>query len=476
MTPPLAGYTRVSRIGDRKGTLISHDDQRQRIAAYAASHGREIDFLPEESDVSGGKADRPILAEALEGVEGGRYGGIIVAQLDRLSRMQLTEALSVIRRVEDAGGQVVAVAENFDDSTPEGRMGRNVFLSMAEMQLDRYKAQFARAKQQAVERGIWPVPTVPLGYRRRDDRRLEPDPRNAKRVVAAFEARADGKPWSEVAKVLGVGLSTAGKIIRNRAYVGEIRIGEIVNPKGIEQPLVSPDLFEAAQRRHPRPPRGVHPRALLAGVARCAGCGGALTASSSPKKGYTERIYRCVNNKANGRCSAPAIIAQRKLEAYVEELTLEEIGRLAATARERTDALERAQEALRAAEAELEAYQLVVTVSELGADVFEAGMRTRLERVEHARRALGQARAASAQVPEPRTLTALWPELSVEERHRVLRGAIGAVYVRRGRGPASERVRVIAPGFEPAPLAPRERLALRPVDGDLPGEIGPAGA
>src|SRR5215207_6098741 len=288
-----AGYTRVSRVGDRKDTLTSHTDQRKRIAGYAASRGLEVELLPEESDVSGGKIVRPILENALVGVEEGRFAGVIVAQIDRLSRMDLADALAVIRRVEGAGGQVIAVAENFDAGTPEGRLARNVFLSLAEMQLDRYKGQFARSKEQAVARGIWPCPVVPFGYRKGRDKHLAPHSRQLGRVVRGFEARAGGKSWRDVAAAMGVGVSAAQKIIKNRVYLGEIHYSGFVNLEAHE-PIVGRDLWEAAQRHQARPPRrGDVPPAMLSGLVLCAGCGGAMTPDVDQKPHGAYRTYRC---------------------------------------------------------------------------------------------------------------------------------------------------------------------------------------
>lgn len=459
------GYTRVSRVGDREDTLISPELQAERIRQYAEGRGIAVDILPPELDVSGGETERPILSQALQAIDEGRSAGIVVAQLDRLSRMDLADALKTIDRVESAGGQVIAVAENFDAGTPEGRMGRNVFLAMGQMQLDRYKLQFRAAKAQAVARGIWPMSKVPLGYRKGPDRRLVPGP-GRDRVVRGFEARASGAPWSKVARAIGgVGMSGAAKIARNRVYLGELRVGDLVNPEAHE-PLISRDLWEAAQIAHPRPSRGKHDPALLRGVVHCAACGFKMTPSSSVKGGYVERIYRCTaHNKAGSNCSAPAIISQRKLDAYVEALALAEIDRLAVSAQERTQAVELAGERLATAEAELAAYQRVVSVSELGEDTFLAGMQSRMSAVNDAREALSQARLAVGPLPLDGSLRDMWDDMSPEERGHVLRGALSAVFVSKGRGACEGRVRVFAAG-SPAPSLPLG------VD-DLPGEVRP---
>src|SRR5689334_10040401 len=138
-----AGYRRVSRVGDRGETLISPELQAERINAYAAARGLDVEMLPPELDVSGGKLERPILSQALQGVESGAYAGVVVAQLDRLSRLGIADAYKLLDRIEGMGGQLISVAENIDASTPEGRFSRGQFLLLANLEVDRHKTGFA---------------------------------------------------------------------------------------------------------------------------------------------------------------------------------------------------------------------------------------------------------------------------------------------------------------------------------------------
>ena len=116
--------------------------------------------------------------------------------------------------------------------------------------------------------------------------------------------------------------------------------------------------------------------------------------------------------------------------------------------------------------------------TDVGAESFAAGMRSRTEAVKEASARVGEARAAAGPIPAPLSLRELWPELSVEERAHVLRGALGAVWVRNGRGTAAERTRVVAAGFGPDRPTGNRRLAVAALDwsADLPGEIRPARA
>jgi DNA invertase Pin-like site-specific DNA recombinase len=444
--------------------------QRERIEGFAASRGLSVVMLEAELDVSGGALERPVLSQAIEAIEAGQAEGIVVAQLDRLSRLSLIDALKVIRRIEDAGGQVLAAGESFDTSTPEGRMGRNVFLSMAEMQLERYKGQFKVAKIQAVERGIWPTYRAPRGYRIGADRRLEPDPETAPKVRRAFELRAQGKSWAVIAELLGCGISGAGKTIRNRVYLGELSLGGSVgahNPAAHE-PLVDRALFEAAQLKHARPARRGRPPALLGGLIRCAGCQCSMTPNHPG--------YSCYPRTASGRCQAPAWISMRAVEAFVEEVVLSHLAELRPIeGRPHSDAGDFASGQLAEAEGELVAFQESTRAAGVGAEHFAVGLRQRVERVERARRELARARAASGDQGRLADAVGVWSELSAEERRQVVRGAIGVVWVRRGRGVEPvERVRVIAAGYEPLGLSgPGRRAAMIPLDwvDELPGEI-----
>lgn len=474
-----AGYTRVSRVGDRAERLISPELQGDRIEAYAQARGLDVELLDPELDVSGGKLERPILERAIDGIRDGRYAGIIVAQLDRLSRMDITDALATIRRIEDAGGRTIAVAENFDESTPEGRMARNMFLAVGDMQLGRYSAQIQAAKRRAVDAGIWPTPRAPLGYtvkarKRGGDGKLRIDPPAAKKVRRAFELRALGRPWSVVAGELGVSNSGASKVIANRVYLGEINLGPLRNPAAHDA-VISRDLWESAQLHHPRAARNPDRQVmLLGGIVRCAGCRCLMSAD----RRENEIMYRCFRRSAAGTCETPAIVGHRRLEDLVEQTVLAHLEGIEATGTGRgVQELERIERELQAAEAELAAYQEVTSISEHGADVFMAGLNSRVARVEDLRAELAHARSVHGGGRELRSLLDEWPSLDVEQRRHVLNGAIDVVWVRKGRHDLSSRVRVIAAGFGPTDLPRsgfRRQDRIVPVDwpdGDLPGEI-----
>ena len=148
------GYIRVSRRAGREGeSFISPEVQRKKIAAWAKLHEVEIVEWWEEIDQSGAKLERPMFQQALARCEAGETGGIVVARLDRFARSAV-DALSSIRRLNDAGARLVSVEENFDGSTPMGRFAIGILILIAELELERIKSGWEAAVSQAVGRGI----------------------------------------------------------------------------------------------------------------------------------------------------------------------------------------------------------------------------------------------------------------------------------------------------------------------------------
>src|SRR5712692_7995934 len=327
LMPPWLGYRRVSHVGGRSGDRFhSPNEQADVIRAWAKARRERVEMLAPELDESGGRADRPILTAAVERVERGEARGIVVAYLSRASR-SVRHLLELWDRIEAAGGQVIAVAENVDTSTPAGRLTRTMLAAIAEHELDLHRDRFEQLRRSATERGIWQRRQTPRGYRRDPvTRRLVPD-RRADEVREAFRARADGESPARIAERLGMTPSGVRQLLSNRVYLGELRVGEHVNAAAHE-PLVDPDSWEAAQRTVARPARSQGPPALLAGLARCAGCGHLLTRGGSAAR----PVYVCPRNHSGGRCPEPAAVTASLLDAYVERFALAELRELVVTA------------------------------------------------------------------------------------------------------------------------------------------------
>src|SRR6478609_1004034 len=186
------GYIRVSRRGGREGeSFIAPEVQKKKIAAWAKLHEVEIVQWWEEIDQSGAKLQRPMFQEALARCERGETGGIVVARLDRFARSAV-DALESIKRLNEAGARLVSVEDNFDGSTPMGRVAIGILSLIAELELERIKENWGSAVNQAVKRGVHISARVPAGYRRDKEGRLLRKEPAASAVAELFRRRAVG--------------------------------------------------------------------------------------------------------------------------------------------------------------------------------------------------------------------------------------------------------------------------------------------
>lgn len=442
---PWAGYIRVSHVGGRTGDRFrSPTDQAQAIKDWARRRGEPVILLPPELDESGGRADRPILTDAVRRIEAGEYRGLVVAYLSRAGR-SVRHMLELWDRIERAGGEIHAVAENIDTTTPAGRLTRTMLAAIAEHELDLHRERFEALRAEATKAGIWQRRQTPRGYRRDPrTRRLVPD-RDAPLVRRAYAARLAGASWSELARMLGMTAAGAQRLIANRVYLGELRVGRHINPRA-HPPLVDAEIWHAAQRTTvARPPRSGR-LALLAGLVRCAGCGHMMSRSDQKRA----VVYACHGWHSAGRCPAPASITMRRLDEHVEPIALAALARLQASSTHDDRALKQARAALREAEAELAAYLEAVSAADIGPEAFAAGAKLRRQRVDTARARLARLIAAAPAGAVSGDIIERWPTLTVEQRNHLLRHLIEAVLVRKaGRGvllPPAQRVRIVAHG------------------------------
>jgi hypothetical protein len=102
---------------------------------------------------------------------------------------------------------------------------------------------------------------VPLGYTRRDDGTLEPNPEEVPIVQQAFQMRATGASMTQIRGMLkshGIERSHRGAqvMLASRVYLGEIHFGKLVNLHAHE-PIIERELWGRVQRmvipRGPQP-------------------------------------------------------------------------------------------------------------------------------------------------------------------------------------------------------------------------------
>jgi site-specific DNA recombinase len=453
----LLGYVRVSRVAGREGeSFISPAAQRERIEAHAKAAGHKVIDVLTDLDQSGGKYERPAFQEALARVERGEADGIIVARLNRFSR-SVSDAARALERLEAVGGTLVAVDLGMDTSTSGGRLMRNVLMALAEFELEVNRENWVTAMSAAVKRGVHGGNRPPLGYRKRDDGRLEPDA-NAKHVRELFRRRAAGASLTELCELLdrkvpkenggSWPIGSVTSILARRTYLGEAFSGEHVH-KTAHKPLVSRSEWEAAQAT-PTPRRSRNGEAaLLAGLIRCEACGEPMTRQGSGAKGPWVNYVCKQRYSKTGKCPAPTRISERRADEHVEQAFLAWLAseRVVAESTAATHDIEEAELVLSQAESELADYRDETLVSVIGKDAYRDGLQKRAADVELARAAVAELQSHSTDLLRL-DLASVWPDLSADERRPILAAALEQVLCKRatgtGRGnPADERLRLV---------------------------------
>jgi DNA invertase Pin-like site-specific DNA recombinase len=424
-------YIRVSKVGGRSGeSFISPAEQRAAIEAWSKATGTTILEWHEDLDESGGTLDRPGFQAALERCRTGVTGGIAAAKLDRLTRsVQAVGAL--IEEARAGGWNLVALDLGLDLKAANGKLVANVLGSVAEWERDRRRDDWAVARRNAIERGI-PNGRVPFGYRKRPDGRPEVVEAEARLVRQAFQERAAGTPFTEVGRPYGWSHSTTRQIIRNRAYIGVARCGQLTNEQAFP-PIVTVEDWEAAQsprRERPVPTGATTADRLLLGVARCGGCGRTLKVVRAPRANGRHVVSYYCKNQASEACTARAFASADTLDELVAdwfERALTETPRMidaVEAGRELDDARTAHDDALH----ELHGY--VEAASALDPDLFRRGLDARQARVDLAREAVAQLSARVSRLPLGGTLAELWQGFDPGERREVLAGFLGQVLVR----------------------------------------------
>lgn len=467
----LVAYTRVSRIGTRDVTsdsFITVDLQLEQINHYAKAMGHEIVAHFSDLDESGGKASRPEFDKALAVATNGA-DGLIVSKLDRFSR-NVAQALKILEALNSKGKQIISVSDSVDTSTAMGKAMWQIILVFAELERGRASESWKAALSNAVNvRGIHVASRVPTGYRRREDRRLEPDPVAAPIIQELFRRRAEGQGWSALARYLNESgvrgpyesqknwtHTGVANLVRNRAYLGEARNGQHVNPDAHEA-LVTQAEWDLANVRGASIVAGNNLDALLAGLVRCAGCRYmAKTDQMRDRDGQSIRLYRCRGDHASGKCEHRASSLGRVLEPLVERLFLAALGPDGPLAKASASSLETdtAEQAVQKAETELNSYLEAVEASTVGVERYRKGLQQRQGALDEANAKLAKLRS---QQPATELLNArlvdVWPTLTTAEKRTLLGAGIDAVMLRQGESksdPIENRVKLLWRGEAPS--------------------------
>src|SRR5215207_4184105 len=193
-------YTRKSTEHGLDQEFNSLDAQREACEAYIKSQASQgWKALPGHYDdpaYSGGNLDRPALKRLLTDIGTGNIDVVVVYKIDRLTR-SLADFAKLVEAFDARSISFVAVTQQFNTTTPMGRLTLNVLLSFAQFERELASERVRDKVAASRKKGKWTGGTVPLGYNAKD-KKLVIDKSEAETVRTIFKLYLDLGSFSKL--------------------------------------------------------------------------------------------------------------------------------------------------------------------------------------------------------------------------------------------------------------------------------------
>lgn len=305
---------------------------RHRKALWELAKRRGLNVVKEYAEIGTGDSisARPQMQLLLEDIKLCLYDGVIVNDIDRLSRGAATDQERIKYALIAAHCKIITPTRDID---PENAFDEEMLewsMHFAKMELHKISQRLMQGRIRSVESGNYICPRIPFGYKQvKDGKRitLEPDPNTAPIVQWIFEqyGNSDRSLNSIVHELNDLGISTTlgnnfhytsvANILKNPIYIGTIVYGKtktvttmeggeklkrsVRNDSAISipsshEPLISEELFYKVQHRFEensltvRVNKNKKVSNPLAGLIYCSACGHAMLKATS-KRG--EHLY-----------------------------------------------------------------------------------------------------------------------------------------------------------------------------------------
>ncbi|MFZ4816572.1 MAG: recombinase family protein, partial [Phototrophicaceae bacterium] len=296
-------YTRVSSAEQVEGYSLSA--QREVCQRFAEFKNWQVVHTYEEPGRSGKSDMRPVFQQMMADAKRNHFDVVIVHKLDRFSR-RLQDVLSYLSQLNDLGVLFASATEQFDFTTPSGRLTLSIMGAVAQWYTDNLAEEVRKSAQERHRQGHWNG-ILSFGYstpaRFRDallnptlneaqaslieatleqyphaiDTAAIPDPIHSPGVRLAFELYATGQyGYRAIADRLNAqgylirnakgqlgpfGSATIRELLQNRFYLGEVsyigygkrgrasKLDRTWQP-GAQTPIIEQELFDRCQQIH----------------------------------------------------------------------------------------------------------------------------------------------------------------------------------------------------------------------------------
>ena len=245
---------------------------------------------------------------------------ILFTKWDRFSR-NMEEAMGVLRKFREWGIILNAVEQPLDLSIPNQKVMLSMYLIMPEVENDNISARTKDGLYRATKDGAF-VGTPPYGYSRiRYGKYASMTPNeDASLLIEIFQKVSlgveslEGLRKSYRHKGYKKVKQTFYNMLRNRAYIGQVRVPEYKKEDsywidGLHDAIIDITIFNKVQdvlegrKRNAKPPSKMNDALPLRSFLECEYCGRTLTGSVSKGNGGNYGYYHC-RGKCKNRISA----------------------------------------------------------------------------------------------------------------------------------------------------------------------------
>ena len=318
-------YARYSSDSQRVESITA---QLRRGREYCAAH--ELMIIKEYRDeaFSGTNTDRPGFLSMLDDAKRHLFDVLVVHKPDRFGRNEF-DYYRNRAKLEQDGVELVFTGQQFDMSTPEGRLMENQLVGFAAFYSRNLANEVRKGQRENAYEGKSTNGALAYGYKTDKEKHIIIDEDRAPAIRQIFQMYADGHAYAEILAWLRAhGYKTArgndfGKnslhdILVNPRYIGTTVFGRNVPMKNgrrnnhraihdgclviehAHEAIIDRPLWDkVAARMERNKNKGArftakHPY-LLSGLIECGVCGAAMVGTTNRKSGTTKfkRYYRC---------------------------------------------------------------------------------------------------------------------------------------------------------------------------------------
>lgn len=248
----VALYLRASTVKQsEEGYSLEY--QRDKLISYAEAKDWTVVHEYKDAGESGRTTKRPAFNRMVEDAKQKLFKAVLVYKLDRFSR-SLQDLLNVINILQDYEVAVWSVTQSYDESTPEGRLMRNMLGSFAQFESEMIGARVKDGMARRAREGDWNT-SPPYGYRMNHGLEVLEKERDV--VMGIYRNYLDGDTMQTIADRLNKtnlktkregrwNPNTVRRILSNPIYTGFMRYGDELIKTAYE-PIVAEQDFTEVQ-------------------------------------------------------------------------------------------------------------------------------------------------------------------------------------------------------------------------------------